>query len=504
MLVAESSCGRLNETPHRARVRKLGRNEPCPCGSGKKYKRCCLEHVDSQRRVVGEDARHFGLPEWIINSRQKLHQFENYICKVFNIPKMLARLLDGRRDPKIPTFDVVNSLFHSAVFRIPSINAMEGNLKEADFQKFIGREPNQDVKAFSAEVISNVLDKLQLTGTLQTIERVFWKAERNKAFREQTYGAFRCAAIDGWEPISSFDRCCPDCLEREVEVKKKNGEKVVLTQYYHKYVVALLIGPLLDVVLLIEPVRNKAARIRAGEKNVDGDEGELTAALRLIDRLHQTYGKFIDVLIFDSLYPNGPVLTRLTNYKYGAFIIMKKENNEPLKEALALWQGQPPCKVVDDPESKEHIEFWDTDEIETLDTYKGKIRAIRAEVTHPKEEKRTWCIAIVGERARRVPLTIALKATRGRWHIENTAFHQWIKYWNLSHVFRHTANAIMAVLLIWSLAFNLLQLFIYRRLKRPRRPKDPTDTIRHIVEVMLRDMATLPDPFPWAALIDSS
>ena len=31
-------------------------------------------------------------------------------------------------------------------------------------------------------------------------------------------------------------------------------------------------------------------------------------------------------------------------------------------------------------------------------------------------------------------------------------------------------------------AFNLLQLFIYRRLKRPRRPKDPTDTIRHIVE----------------------
>ena len=22
--------------------RKIGRNEPCPCGSGKKYKRCCL------------------------------------------------------------------------------------------------------------------------------------------------------------------------------------------------------------------------------------------------------------------------------------------------------------------------------------------------------------------------------------------------------------------------------------------------------------------------------
>ena len=28
--------------------RKIGRNDPCPCGSGKKYKKCCLE-VDARR-----------------------------------------------------------------------------------------------------------------------------------------------------------------------------------------------------------------------------------------------------------------------------------------------------------------------------------------------------------------------------------------------------------------------------------------------------------------------
>jgi preprotein translocase subunit SecA len=28
-------------TPIRREGRKIGRNEPCPCGSGKKYKRCC-------------------------------------------------------------------------------------------------------------------------------------------------------------------------------------------------------------------------------------------------------------------------------------------------------------------------------------------------------------------------------------------------------------------------------------------------------------------------------
>jgi uncharacterized protein YecA (UPF0149 family) len=29
-------------TPHREPLRKVERNDPCPCGSGKKYKHCCL------------------------------------------------------------------------------------------------------------------------------------------------------------------------------------------------------------------------------------------------------------------------------------------------------------------------------------------------------------------------------------------------------------------------------------------------------------------------------
>ena len=30
-------------SPPRAQSRKVGRNEPCPCGSGKKYKKCCID-----------------------------------------------------------------------------------------------------------------------------------------------------------------------------------------------------------------------------------------------------------------------------------------------------------------------------------------------------------------------------------------------------------------------------------------------------------------------------
>ena len=170
------------------------RNEPCPCGSGSKYKRCCLERDEALRRQL----RGAALPEWLDTSRSKLRQFEKYACNVFALPDLLANLTDKRRDPKIPTFDVVNSLFHTAVLRIPSINALEGDLKESDFQKLIGHHPTQDVKAFSADVVANVLDNLHLDRVRVAIEEVIHKAERNKAFRDGCYSALRCVAIDGW------------------------------------------------------------------------------------------------------------------------------------------------------------------------------------------------------------------------------------------------------------------------------------------------------------------
>ncbi|MGN6182458.1 MAG: SEC-C metal-binding domain-containing protein [Thermoanaerobaculia bacterium] len=31
-------------------TREVGRNEQCPCGSGQKFKRCCMEKLSRQRR----------------------------------------------------------------------------------------------------------------------------------------------------------------------------------------------------------------------------------------------------------------------------------------------------------------------------------------------------------------------------------------------------------------------------------------------------------------------
>jgi uncharacterized protein YchJ len=37
-------------TPEQRRTGKVGRNDPCPCGSGQKFKKCCLWRVESAKR----------------------------------------------------------------------------------------------------------------------------------------------------------------------------------------------------------------------------------------------------------------------------------------------------------------------------------------------------------------------------------------------------------------------------------------------------------------------
>jgi len=38
----EASHGHIEKKPV-VKGQKIGRNDPCPCGSGKKYKKCCMQ-----------------------------------------------------------------------------------------------------------------------------------------------------------------------------------------------------------------------------------------------------------------------------------------------------------------------------------------------------------------------------------------------------------------------------------------------------------------------------
>jgi len=425
----------------------------------------------------------------------RLRQFVAYGRKVFSLRQRIEGVIDDRQDPTYPASVVSMALFFCGLLRIRSLNALEPRLQEKTFFRLVDPPSELGLDGLgSADTAGRVLRRMDLPSVRAVSVGILAKAERNKVFREGWHGTLRICALDGWEPISSYKRHCPSCLTRTVRRKNAYGETVEVTQYYHRYVVAMLIDERLDLMLDIEPVL--PADLRDGPFQDERHEGEHTAGIRLIRRVKQTY-KWIDAVVADALYANGVFLTVLQQLRLGAVIIAKKETDEPLKEALNIWGRQPPEEVVEDDDANEHIELWDCRDVETLDTYKGKVRVVRAQLTRKSGVTSTWCMLVVGKAAKLSPRRV-LAVARGRWHIENTGFHQWVHRWKFAHVFVNDGHGILALFWLFFAAYNLLTLFLYRQLRSYGRDQgnDVTRTISRLVDEMLDDLARLTRS-PW-------
>jgi len=425
---------------------------------------------------------------------------------VYDVGATLAAIPDARKAPEIPAALIHSTLFVAGLLRIRSLNALEAKLEAPWFAHAVGAEaPAEDSRLFSAETASRQLVKMGAEGPRAVLESVIHKAERNKVFREGWHGALRYVALDGWEPVRSWGRHCPHCLERRVAVGE-GDKKHEVTQYYHRCVVALLLGEHEEVVLGFESLRTLEQRRAAGETNADCDEGEETTAIRLVERLRKTYGRWLDVIIADGLYANGPFLSTLDRLGFGAVIVIKKDTDEPLREALNLWAGKPPDETVEDKEAGNFIELWDCKNLQTLSTFKGPIRVTRA-LIHPLDpddaaEPKQWCFVSIGVAARKLTARQLLKVIRARWHIENTGFNQWTQHWPFEHVFVNDWRGLEALFGFLFTAFNVLQLFLYRQVKGYARLKgtDPTKTIISFVEKLRDDLvAAQGGPIDWQA-----
>lgn len=430
----------------------------------------------------------------------QLRRLVAYGRKVFDLGRRLGGVVDSRRAPQTPAGLVAAAVFYTGLLRIRSFNALEPRLAEKPFLRLVGAAPDRK-RLCSVDTVARALCQMDLASVREVLVVMLAKAERNKVFREGWHGALRYVAIDGWEPFSSRHRHCRECLVRRVSVKGKDGKTIkVVPEYYHRYAVALLIDERFDLVIDIEPVlpkdlrppvvKGKGPTARLVKASLD--EGELTAATRLIRRVKQTFG-WIDVVVGDALYANGPFLTTLDSLGLGAVIIAHKETDEPLREALHLWKDQAPHKIVEDEKAHERMALWDCRDLETLSTYKGKIRCVRGTVTRlkrPGEPPSTWCMLVTDKATRLAPEKV-LAVARARWHIENTAFHQWTTRWRLGHVFRHHPVALRSLLWLFLAAYDLLTLFQYLQLRSYGRDcgKNVTRTISRLIDEMLDELA---------------
>jgi hypothetical protein len=417
---------------------------------------------------------------------------------VYDLRDHFEGVRDQRKKPKTTASDVTAAVFFAGLLRIRSFNALEPKLAEKPFLRLVGK-PAERARLCAADTLSRSLRVMELETVRGVGIGMVAQAERNKVFREGWHWALRYVALDGWEPVQSWNRHCRGCLVRRVKVKDRRGEVKELEQYYHRFVVAMLIDERFDLLLDIEPVLPHDLRpLHEAGRNGKEDEGELTAAKRLLARVKRTY-RWLDVVVADGLYANGPFLTLVETLRMGAVVIARKEGDEPLREARRIWKNQPPQEVVTDETAGERIELWDCPGLETLDTYKGPIRVVLGRIRSLEDPDaasgRDWCMAVTGC-AVRLPPRKVLAVGRGRWHIENTGFHQWSTLWHFTHVFTHDDRGLLALYWIFFAAYNLLTLFLYRQLRcyGRDRGRDVTRTISRLIEEMRDDLARLDAP----------
>jgi len=111
-------------------VTKIGRNDPCPCGSGKKYKRCCLVDVEVARgRALHPPIPKPTEPVWVIED-DGLDELSNSVIELVRARRFDDAMAACRR--LLEDFpDVVDGFEHSGLL----FEAMGEHDRAAEFYR---------------------------------------------------------------------------------------------------------------------------------------------------------------------------------------------------------------------------------------------------------------------------------------------------------------------------------------------------------------------------------
>ena len=92
-------------------------------------------------------------------------------------------------------------------------------------------------------------------------------------------------------------------------------------------------------------------------------------------------------------------------------------------------------------------------------------RTVRRQLTKDDEEQRSeWLWATSLSKAKAVTHTV-VRIGHGRWSIENQGFNELVHEWHADHVYHLNTNAIVAILLLLFLAYDIFHVWLERGLK---------------------------------------
>jgi hypothetical protein len=348
--------------------------------------------------------------------------------------------------------------------RLGSLNALE-QLKESPFLREWLGDPLP-----SPDSIGRISNLIEPDTVREAIRALYAQLKRNKAIVTPWHGLM-ALVVDGHESTASYRRCCEGCLKREI--RTATGTK---TQYYHRTVSAMLLAGDWEILLDSEPQRP--------------GEDEVATAIRLLDRVLIVYPRAFDVVLADALYADPRFFIFLSTHGKDILTVLKENQPGLLQEARTLSEL---VEATGIPAGRKTIECWDMQGFTPWPEIKRPLRVVRTRERttikrqldgKPEELVSEWFWLTTLE-CSQANSKAAVELGHRRWDIENRGFNELVNEWAADHVYKHQPTAILVLMLLCAIVFNLFHAFWARNLKPALKAKV---TMRHVARAMLQDL----------------
>jgi hypothetical protein len=381
----------------------------------------------------------------------RLGQFLQYGQKVFDLKDLLRRPRDGRSAPQIPLLGVNLCLLLGVITRVGSYLDLAQQTKRKRWRRLcrLSKPISHDVFGYVTERENPDDWRLNQAAVAKTLKA-------NKALESCKIRGLLFLSLDANEQFKSRSRCCERCCQRQVEETDEQGQKCQVTEYYHRYVLAQINGPRLNLLLDAEPI-------------LPGEE-ECGAALRLLGRIRRVYGvRFFDGISADAWYAKGPFMRAVEKLGWKWVVVLKREDMDVYQEAEQLSQGQKPDASFQDEQRDRQVQLWEVKNLEFSQGYGREVRVVRSEESWTekrvrggrKEQKprRSLWLWAADEDLNGYPGQTVYEIGHRRWGIENKAFNELTQAYHLEHCYHHDPTSMLVQLLILIFGFTLFTVF---------------------------------------------
>lgn len=371
-----------------------------------------------------------------------------YVNKLFDLEAKLGRLTDGRRSPTVPLAPVMTTWFWAMVKRLKSTERVGVLLGDKRWRRILGLESED---GGSPDTAGRVLAELSIDELNEFLLDAFFTARRAGILKDDGPYGLKCAIVDLNELFTSEKVHCKDCQVREKEVLGPDGEKHKVTEYFHQAVALVWAGG-----ELAWPIN--------WELLAPG-EGELTAAFRLLKRLLPKLRGSLDLVMGDALYCCRPFFKLVRGAGLDGLAIASGQT-EMDEELTLLRQSEAPTK------QEGGLVRWEL-ESEAWEKDVGcKLRVIHYERRYeakPWKHERRHLRLVMSAPVAVVPSGQGWRVGRCRWKIENGTFNILTRDYSLEHNYRHSPAAIVALLVLRSLAFCITMAYRHHATARSKK-----------------------------------